>query len=103
MEKITTKEVDDKITMTMSREFLDDDALRDLLRNALLADQTERSKAGLIDPYLTASQAANYMACDKRRIYDLTSSGRLRYVKDGSRLLIRQSWIDSYLESCAVG
>jgi excisionase family DNA binding protein len=50
------------------------------------------------EPYWTAEQAAGYIAADKQRIYDLRSQGRLRCVKDGSRLLTRRSWLDAYLE-----
>ena len=46
-------------------------------------------------PYLTASEAAEYLGCDRQRIYDLRSLGRLKCVKDGSRLLTRRSWIDN--------
>ncbi len=50
------------------------------------------------EPYWTAEQAAAYISADKQRIYDLRSQDRLRCVKDGSRLLTRQSWLDAYLE-----
>lgn len=53
------------------------------------------------EPYLTAEQAAAYMAASKQRIYDLSSQGRLRCVKDGSRLLTKRSWLDAYLEGGA--
>ena len=50
------------------------------------------------ESYWTAERAAEYISADKQRIYDLRSQGRLRCVKDGSRLLTRRSWLDAYLE-----
>ena len=34
----------------------------------------------------------------RQRIYDLVSQRRLRFAKDGSRLLFRRVWLDDYLE-----
>jgi hypothetical protein len=34
----------------------------------------------------------------RQRIYDLVSQRRVRFAKDGSRLLFRRSWLDDYLE-----
>jgi len=48
--------------------------------------------------YWTVAEASSYMSCDKQRIYDLNSQGRLRCVKDGKRLLTCRVWIDTYLE-----
>jgi excisionase family DNA binding protein len=72
------------------------DALADALAERLGAS-TATSNVGQ-EPYWTAEQAAAYIAADKQRIYDLRSQGRLRCVKDGSRLLTRRSWLDAYLE-----
>jgi excisionase family DNA binding protein len=49
------------------------------------------------EPYIGVEEAARYLACDRQRIYDLKSQGRLRCIKDGGRLT-RRSWIDDYLE-----
>jgi excisionase family DNA binding protein len=50
-----------------------------------------------IPDYLTPGEAADYLRCSKRRIYDLTSAGRLRVCKDGSRNLYRRVDLDAYL------
>ncbi len=50
------------------------------------------------EPYIGVEDAARYLACGRQRIYDLHSQGRIRCIKDGSRLLTRRSWIDDYLE-----
>lgn len=51
------------------------------------------------EPYLDVEQAAEYLACDKDRIYDLKALGRLRHVRDGRRLLFRREWLDAALDT----
>ena len=65
----------------------------------LLADNTadRRPVAGWLD----VDQAAAYIAAKPQRIYDLKAAGRLRFAKDGSRLLFRREWLDAYLEGSA--
>ena len=46
---------------------------------------------------LTVEEAAEYLRCKPKRIYDLTSQRRLAFVKDGSRTLIRRDALDQYL------
>ena len=62
------------------------------------------------DPWHDVEEAAEYMRCKGRdgtikpdRIYDLKAQGRLRFEKDGGRLLFRQSWLDACLESGGSG
>ena len=50
------------------------------------------------EPWLDVAGAAAYLACDTRRIYDLTSSRRLRCARDGRRLLFRREWLEAVLE-----
>jgi excisionase family DNA binding protein len=69
---------------------------------AARAAQLVRDQAAATDdasPYLTVDQAAEYLACKPKRIYDLTSQRRLPFVKDGSRTLLRRSDLDAYLEA----
>lgn len=47
---------------------------------------------------LTVTEAAELLRCAPQRVYDLTSSGRLPFFKDGSRTLIRRVDVDAYLE-----
>jgi excisionase family DNA binding protein len=49
-------------------------------------------------PWLNVKQATEYLACKKDRIYDLKRQGRLRYAKDGSRLLFRREWLEEVVE-----
>jgi excisionase family DNA binding protein len=49
-------------------------------------------------PYLTVREAATYIRARPQRICDLLSSRRLSKYKDGTRVLIRRSDLDDYLE-----
>jgi excisionase family DNA binding protein len=55
------------------------------------------------DTWLDAEAAARYLGYGedrarrgRQRIYDLVSQRRLRFAKDGSRLLFRRAWLDAY-------
>jgi excisionase family DNA binding protein len=48
-------------------------------------------------PFLTTAEAAAYLRCGRQRVFDLTSQGRLRVHKDGSRSLYRREDLDAYL------
>lgn len=48
-------------------------------------------------PWLTVSEAAEYMRASKQRVYDLCSARRLTRHKDGSRVLVSRAEIDAYL------
>lgn len=48
-------------------------------------------------PWLDVDAAARYLACERHRIYDLVSAGRLRCARDGRRLLFRREWLDAAL------
>ncbi len=60
---------------------------------AIIADQDSG------DPLLTVNEAAEYLRCKPKRLYDLTSQRRLDFVKDGSRTLIRRRALDAYLDT----
>lgn len=48
--------------------------------------------------WLTVPEAAEYLRCRPKRVYDLCSQRRVPYSKDGSRTLLRRSDLDRYLE-----
>lgn len=48
--------------------------------------------------WLNADNAAEYLDCSRKRIYDLIGQGRLQYAKEGKRLLFRREWLDDTLE-----
>jgi excisionase family DNA binding protein len=61
-----------------------------------VAELLREREPGVPD-YLTPQEAADYMRCSKQRVYDLTSDGRLRARKDGSRSVYRRVDLDVYL------
>jgi excisionase family DNA binding protein len=46
--------------------------------------------------YLTVQEAAEYLRCKPKRVYDLVSQRRLAPRRDGSRLLFLRSDLDAY-------
>ena len=47
---------------------------------------------------MTPAEAAEYLRCAKRRIYDLASAGRLPRLREGGRLLVRRADLDRLVE-----
>lgn len=76
-------------------------ALVDVLAERVAALLADRHAPAEPDGWLDVEQAAAYLSCQPKRIYDLRSQGRLRYAKDGSRLLFRRLWLDDVLEEAA--
>jgi excisionase family DNA binding protein len=60
----------------------------------------ERQEA-VVEPLLTVEQAAVYLACRRKRVYDLCSQRRVPFSKDGSRTLLRREDLDAYLDEAA--
>jgi excisionase family DNA binding protein len=48
-------------------------------------------------PYLSVSEAADYLRAKPQRIYDLLSARRLTRHKDGKRVLVSRAELDAYL------
>lgn len=48
-------------------------------------------------PWLNVQEAAEYLRCTPKRIYDLTGQSRLPVHRDGSRLLFRRDELDEYV------
>ncbi len=55
----------------------------------------ERPGAGT--PWLTAGEAAAYLACPESRIRKLTMTGELPCHRDGRRVLYRREELDAYV------
>jgi excisionase family DNA binding protein len=64
---------------------------------AQVADQLTARIASPLAPYLNVEQAAEYLACGKRRVYDLVEREAVVYYRDGKRLLFRCADLDSYV------
>lgn len=75
---------------------LDDAALDELALR--LAPRLPQATPTVPRPYLTVEEAADLLRCRPQRIYNLVSAGRLRRVKDGSRLLIRAADLERHLD-----
>jgi excisionase family DNA binding protein len=58
-----------------------------------IADELERRAA----PFVDVDEAAAFLRCDRQRIYDLCSSGRLTRHKDGSRVLISRMELEAHV------
>jgi excisionase family DNA binding protein len=80
---------DDRISFELPAEAVERIAQR---AAEIVFEKLERS-----EPYMTAEQAGEYIAADKRRIYDLIASGRLPSFKDGRKPLVRRADLDDYL------
>lgn len=73
-------------------------AIAEAVLPAVLERLSERETAATATmEYLTPVEAAELLRCSRQRIYDLLSAGRLRRYKDGSRVLLRRSEIESYV------
>ncbi len=73
------------------------EALEQIAQRAveLLREQIPASPAS---PYLTVSEAADYLRCTSRqRIYDLVHQGALVPRRDGKRLLFHRDTLDAHL------
>lgn len=77
------------------------DELVELVAERAAEILAERQPAVELAPYLSVDEAAEYLRCSRKRIYDLTSQRRLPAVKDGSRTLLRRVDLDAYLEGAA--
>lgn len=49
------------------------------------------------EPWIDTDAAAEHLACNRRRIYDLANQGRIPFARDGRRMLFRRSQIDEAL------
>ncbi|MFM8828815.1 MAG: helix-turn-helix domain-containing protein [Actinomycetota bacterium] len=51
--------------------------------------------------WMTPDEVADYLRCDKRRVYDLRSSGRLEGFKENGRLLFKRAHVEALFERAA--
>lgn len=79
------------IAITLPPEFVEAAAQR---AAEILVDRVEPP-----NPYLAVAEAADYLRCKPKRVYDLCSQRRIPFVKDGSRTLLRRVDLDAYLEA----
>jgi excisionase family DNA binding protein len=58
-----------------------------------------RAATPALSPWLDVSEAADYLRCKPKRIYDVVAQSRLPVHRDGSRLLFHRDELDSYLNA----
>jgi excisionase family DNA binding protein len=63
-----------------------------LARLRALVDTGPAERPG---PYMTADEAADYLRCSRKRVYDLAGAGRLRRHGDGRRLLLKRAEVEA--------
>lgn len=72
--------------------------MTDELLDALADRLAERvAQAPTVPDWLTVNEAAEYLRCRPKRVYDLCCQRRIPFAKDGSRTLIRRAGLDAYL------
>jgi excisionase family DNA binding protein len=64
----------------------------------LVREELARRPREVASPFLSVAEAADYLRCERQRIYDLVSDGRLARHKDGSRVLIARADLERHLE-----
>lgn len=52
---------------------------------------------------LDVNEALKQVPVSRATLYRVINRGQLRHIRIQSRILIRQDWLDEYLESCTVG
>jgi excisionase family DNA binding protein len=60
---------------------------------ALLAEQLPNRP----EPYMSVEEAATYLGCKPKRVYELVGQDRLAHFRDGRRLLFRRTDLDAAL------
>ncbi len=58
--------------------------------------------SGYSSPWLDVNEAAEYLRCKPKRVYDLVGQSRLPVHRDGSRLLFDRAELDAYLADTAL-
>ncbi len=59
----------------------------------------ERQPSTELSPWVSAPEVADRLRCDRDRIYDLISLGKLTPRRDGRRVLLHRDDLDAYLEA----
>jgi excisionase family DNA binding protein len=71
--------------------------VRDLeawMRDVITEEIRRRVDEAAVSPWMTTDQAADWLGCNRRRIYDLCQQGRLTRHRDEGRLLLRRAEVE---------
>ena len=94
-----TPGVPDRIRSTV---YLEVDGRTISLLASLVAAELATQASHEEDRWLSVDEAAEYIRSPPSRIYDLVAQRRIRFAKDGRRVLSRRSWLDAYLAEATV-
>ena len=89
----------DKLAMVVSPALLEilDQYVAEKVDERLGARSAGRMAARQRPEFLNVQEAAELLRCDRQRVYDLVSSGRLTRLKNGTRVLVRRAEIEAHL------
>lgn len=65
----------------------------------ILAEEGRANVPASLPEFLNVDETAEYLRCNRQRVYDLLSSRRLPRCKDGARVLVRRTDLDAYIAS----
>src|SRR5947209_4410025 len=72
-------------------------ALEQLVAETVRAELAAPASGNGGSPYLTVSEAAELLRAKPQRVYDLLSARRLKRYRDGSRVLVSRSELETHL------
>ena len=70
---------------------------------ALVLEQLQQPAENGHSPFLTITEAAEFLRAKRHRVDDLLSRGTLTRIKDGSRTLIARAELEDYLAGKPTG
>lgn len=85
----------DDLTLPVPRALVD--AIAERAAELALDRLSGQALSEKASPYLSVSEAAEYLRAKPQRVYDLLSARRLTRFKDGSRVLVSRAEVDAYL------
>lgn len=84
----------DPVSLTLPSGLLDEIAQRVAV---LVFARIGESASSRQSPYMSITEAADYLRCERQRIDDLLSQRRLSRVKEGGRTLVIRDEVERYL------
>jgi len=84
-----------ELRRTLSTQLLD--VIEVLVDEAVREQLAAHTSTNGSSPYMTVTEAAEYLRASKQRVYDLLSAGRLTRRKDGTRVLVSREELEAHL------
>jgi excisionase family DNA binding protein len=73
------------------------------LETRITESLVERLQGLITSPWMNIAEAADYLACPKKRLYNLVGKGEIPHRKQNGRLLFSRSELDRWLDEFYVG